>query len=188
MEVAHIAKVAAEEASKIAAGENLVQIAHDAGETPGETEKPLGNRADPDRMDVEEAPINTDAPNPDNQPPASIFKASPSSLVLFVSQRESRAPSSSGTTRLNFDEEITRILFPFADRATESTDATDRAEDLAFLEIMAIRFKGIQERYSQMWGRVQQEQKSTDLVDLRLKEKASEMRSWYNKQDHNLIR
>ena len=106
VEVADIAKVVAEEATKIAAEENLVQIAMNFGEIPGESEKPTGNMSTPDEMDVEEVPIDADELNPDNQLAASMLQAPPSSLELVVYQHGSGAPSSSGTMGLNFDEEI----------------------------------------------------------------------------------
>lgn len=117
MEVEYIAKAPAEEAIKIAAGENLVG------------------------MDMEEAPINADAPNRDTRPTSSVLQALSRSLELVVSQHKSGAPSSSCTAGPNFDEVIARIPLPLTQRTTEAADAANDAEDFALLEIMAVGFK-----------------------------------------------
>jgi hypothetical protein len=136
-----------------------LQVVEEIREIPEEPEKSSGNTSDPARMDVDKAPVNTDTPNPDNQPVASTLQVPSSSLALITSQHESGAPSSSGTGGPNFDEEIARILLPLSQRTAEATDATDNAEDLAFMKIMAIGFKGVQERYSQRWNRVRKSAK-----------------------------
>lgn len=108
-------------------------------------------------------------------------------MELVISQHELGAPSASDTIEPNFDEEIAWILLPLTQRSPEVDDATVKAEDLAFLEAIAIGLKDAQERYSRRWGKIQEERKAADLVDWKLRDKANELRTWYNKRIHELI-
>jgi hypothetical protein len=153
VEVAIIAMDAAEEAAKIATSKDLVPVAGNIREVPEEPEESHGNMPDLARMDVDEASVDTVMSNPANQSMATTLQIPPSSTELVISQHELGAPSSSGATGPNFDEEIARILLPLTHRSTEAEDAIDSAEDFSFLEAMAIGFKDVQERYSRKWSK-----------------------------------
>jgi hypothetical protein len=60
--------------------------------------------------------------------------------------------------------------------------------DLAFLKTMAGCFKDVQDRYSRHWDKLQEEHKALELAEEKLKEKAEEIRTWYNEQSRNLRR
>lgn len=92
-------------------------------------------------MEVEEkVPLQSDASQLRVTFPAS-------SLVMIVAHPTLTAPSSSVLARVNFDEEISRILAPLTQKAKEASDPRDRSKDLVFLETVAIGLKEVQERY-----------------------------------------
>jgi hypothetical protein len=70
VEVADIAKAAAEEATKIAIAEGLEQVAGDIKEAPDEPEGSHGNKSEPTKMDVDELPTTNVTPYLVNQPAA----------------------------------------------------------------------------------------------------------------------
>jgi hypothetical protein len=129
VEVTNIAKDATDEAAR----EGLAQIAEETRVPHEQPERSSGNPSDPTRTDAGKAPVDVDAPTPDNPPAALSLRIPSSSLALITSQREAGAPSSSGTAGLTFDEEIAQILLPLTQRTDGATDAADNAEDLAFI-------------------------------------------------------
>lgn len=178
-EVADIGKDAAAEAVKIAAEEGHADAPRDIQEAPEGTEKIPGIMPD-STMEVEDkAPLQCDASNVRVAPPVS-------SLAMILAHPAPAAPSSSILAGVNFDWEISRILAPLTQRAKEARDPFDRSKDLAFLETVVAGLKDVQERYGQRWQAVREEHRAQDVATQQLKEKAEELRTWYNTRSREL--
>lgn len=178
-EVANIGKDAAAEALKIATEEGHVEAPKEIQEAPEGEEEVPGSTTGP-IMEVEEkVPLQSDTSNLRVTFPAS-------SLAMIVAHPTPTAPSSSVIAGADFSEEISRILAPLTQRTKEASDPGDRSKDLVFLETVAVGLKEVQERYDQKRQAIPEEHRAQDVATQQLKDKAEELRSWYNAQSHEL--
>nr|XP_020151530.1 neurofilament medium polypeptide-like [Aegilops tauschii subsp. strangulata] len=146
MEVAVIAKAAAEEATKIAAVENPEHTNGNIQEAHAAMEEASGNQSEPARMDVDAAHTIDPSPVFVEQPVSAAPPIPPTSTETVTFQANLGGPSSFVTTELNFEEEVARILLPLAQQSTDAEDIANEQEDYVFLQAMAAGFKDAQDR------------------------------------------